>query len=131
MDVEIFSAPISANGQDAAHPRTTDLRRFLTIYHDLSELKRAEEELRREIAQATALYRVSQYGKLSESLPETLSGLFDRVLEAGTGVEAVFAVNDEMALAAVETAAGLGYRRVSRPWGTTRRIRAGPGLRSR
>ena len=31
------------------------------------------------------------------------------MLEAGTGVEAVFAVNDEMALAAVETAQGLGY----------------------
>ena len=38
-----------------------------------------------------------------------MSGLFDGVLEAGTGVEAVFAVNDEMAMAAVETAQGLGY----------------------
>ncbi len=111
VDVEIFSAPVAASGEESGTPSrdARDLRRFLTIYHDLSELKRAEEELRREIAQATALYRVSQYGTLSESLPETLSGLFDRVLEAGTGVAAVFAVNDEMALAAVETAAGLGY----------------------
>ena len=102
VNVEIFTAPIAARDQDA------QAQRFLTIYHDLTELKRAEEELHREIAQATALYRVSKYGKLSENLPETLSGLFDGVLEAGTGVEAVFAVNDEMAMAAVETAQGLG-----------------------
>ncbi len=76
---------------------------------DITDRKRAEEELHREIAQATALYGVSRYGRLSESLPETLSGLFDGVLEAGTGVEAVFAVNDEMALAVAETAKGLGY----------------------
>ena len=81
----------------------------IEIIRDITDRKGAEEELHREIAQATALYRVSKYGKLSENLPETLSGLFDGVLEAGTGVEAVFAVNDEMALAAVETAQGLGY----------------------
>ena len=103
VNVEIFTAPIAAGDQDA------QAQRFLTIYHDLTELKRAEEDLHREIAQATALYRVSKYGKLSESLPETLCGLFDGVLEAGTGVEAVFAVNDEMTVAAVETARGLGY----------------------
>ena len=75
---------------------------------DITERKRAEEELYREIAQATALYRVSRFGKLGENLPETLSGLFDGVLEIGTGVEAVFAVNDEMALAAIETAREMG-----------------------
>ena len=80
----------------------------IEIIRDITDRKRGEEELHREIAQATALYRVSKYGKLSENLPETLSGLFDGVLEAGTGVEAVFAVNDEMAMAAVETAQGLG-----------------------
>ena len=103
VNVELFTAPIAASGQDA------QAQRFLTICHDLTELKRAEEELHREIAQATALYRVSKYGKLSENLPETLSGLFDGVLKAGTGVEAVFAINDEMAMAAVDTAQGLSY----------------------
>ncbi len=81
----------------------------IEIIRDITERKQAEEELHREIAQATALYRVSRFGKLSENLPETLSGLFDGVLEVGTGVEAVFAVNDEMALAAIETARELGH----------------------
>jgi PAS domain S-box-containing protein len=77
---------------------------------DISDRRRAEEELHREIAQATALYRVSRFAKLGESLPETLNGLFNGVLESGTGIEAVFAVNDEMALAAVDTARDLGYK---------------------
>ena len=81
----------------------------IEIIRDITERKQAEEELHREIAQATALYRVSRFGELSENLPETLRGLFNGVLEVGTGVEAVFAVNDEMALAAIETARELGH----------------------
>jgi PAS domain S-box-containing protein len=92
----------------ALHDSKGDIVGAIEVVRDMTDRKRAEEELYREIAQATALYRVSQYGKLSASLSQTMTGLFNGVLEAGTGVEAVFAVNDEMALAAVETARRLG-----------------------
>jgi PAS domain S-box-containing protein len=81
----------------------------IEIVRDITDLKQTEEALRKEIAQATALYRVNRFAALSGSLEGTLDNLFGHILQAGAGVDAVFAINDEMALAAAETAQAMGY----------------------
>jgi signal transduction histidine kinase/ABC-type sugar transport system substrate-binding protein/DNA-binding response OmpR family regulator len=96
--------------EDLVEERTAEpVRANEQLQREIAERKRAEEALREEVALATALYRVSRSVELGASLEETLTNLFNSVLQAGSGVDAVFAINDEMALAAADTARAAGY----------------------